>query len=137
MKVEQIYSIINDITDEILGETAVVKEDLSNVVDIGKSIFDATSVDNYVNKLLDRIGRMVFVNQVYAKKMPNIPIPTLISYSSFYSDLLLVLIDSNQILTYQEIYCKTNGLYDLRSVFYISGISICVSKRRKKCIASL
>ena len=72
MKVEQIYSIINDITDEILGETAVVKEDLSNVVDIGKSIFDATSVDNYVNKLLDRIGRMVFVNQVYAKKMPNI-----------------------------------------------------------------
>ena len=63
MKVEQIYSIINDITDEILGESAVVEEDLSNVVDIGKSIFDATSVDNYVNKLLDRIGRMVFVNQ--------------------------------------------------------------------------
>lgn len=72
MKVEQIYSIINDITDEILGETAVVKEDLSNVVDIGKSIFDATSVDNYVNKLLDRIGRMVFVNQIYSKKMPDI-----------------------------------------------------------------
>ena len=72
MKVEQIYSIINDITDEILGESAVVEEDLSNVVDIGKSIFDTTSVDNYVNKLLDRIGRMVFVNQIYAKKMPDV-----------------------------------------------------------------
>lgn len=72
MQVEQIYSIINDITDEILGESAVVEEDLSNVVDIGKSIFDATSVDNYVNKLLDRIGRMVFVNQRYSKKMPDI-----------------------------------------------------------------
>lgn len=72
MKVEQIYSIINSITDEILGESNLVKEDLSNVIDIGKSVFDVTSVDNYVGKLLDRIGRMVFVNQRFAKKMPDI-----------------------------------------------------------------
>ena len=35
MTVAQIYDIINPITKEILGETAVVNEDLSNIVDIG------------------------------------------------------------------------------------------------------
>ena len=72
MKVEQIYSIVNTMSDEFLGEESIVKEDLSNVVDIGKSIFDVTSVDNYVKKLLDVIGRMVFVNEVYRSKMPDI-----------------------------------------------------------------
>lgn len=72
MQVAQIYSIVNTMTDEFLGEESVVKEDLSNVVDIGKAIFDATSVDNYVKKLLDVIGRMVFVDQVYTSKVPNI-----------------------------------------------------------------
>lgn len=72
MQVAQIYSIVNTMTDEFLGEESVVKEDLSNVVDIGKSIFDVTSVDNYVKKLLDVIGRMVFVNELYRSKMPDI-----------------------------------------------------------------
>lgn len=72
MKVTQVYEILNDIKDEILGESAIVEEDLSNVVDIGNSIFDATSVDNYVHKLLDVIGRMVFVNEIYKSKVPNI-----------------------------------------------------------------
>ena len=72
MQVAQIYEIVNTMSDEFLGEESIVKEDLSNVVDIGKSIFDATSVDNYVKKLLDVIGRMVFVNELYVSKVPNI-----------------------------------------------------------------
>ena len=72
MQVAQIYEVVNTISDEFLGEESIVKEDLSNVVDIGKSIFDATSVDNYVKKLLDVIGRMVFVNEIYRSKMPDI-----------------------------------------------------------------
>ena len=72
MQVTQVYEIVNTMSDEFLGEESIVKEDLSNVVDIGKSIFNATSVDNYVKKLLDVIGRMVFVNEVYRSKMPDI-----------------------------------------------------------------
>lgn len=72
MKVEQIYEIVNTMSDEFLGEEPVVKEDLSNVVDIGKAIFDVTNVDNYVKKLLDVIGRMVFVNELYKSKVPNV-----------------------------------------------------------------
>ena len=46
MTVEQIYGIMNDVTSEILGETALAKEDLSNIVDIGNSIFDAASISS-------------------------------------------------------------------------------------------
>ena len=72
MKVTQLYALINSVTKEILGETAVVNEDLSNVVDIGKSIFDQTSVDNYVKKLVNHIGKVVFQNRAYAGGVPSV-----------------------------------------------------------------
>ena len=72
MKVTQLYALINNVTKEILGETAVVNEDLSNVVDIGKSIFDQTSVDNYVKKLVNHIGKVVFQNRAYAGGVPSV-----------------------------------------------------------------
>lgn len=72
MKVEQIYAIMNSVTKEILGETAVLAEDLSNVVDIGTEIFNATSVENYTRKLVDRIGKVVFVNRVYRGSTPSV-----------------------------------------------------------------
>ena len=72
MRVTQLYTLINNVTKEILGETAVVNEDLSNVVDIGKSIFDQTSVDNYVKKLVNHIGKVIFVDRVYAGGVPSV-----------------------------------------------------------------
>ena len=72
MKVEQIYSIINSITSEALGESAVLAEDLSNLVDIGTQLFDNTSVDNYVRSLVDHIGKVIFVNRVYRGSVPSV-----------------------------------------------------------------
>lgn len=72
MTVAQIYDIINPITKEILGETAVVNEDLSNIVDIGKELFDVTDVDNYVKSLVNNIGRVVFVNRPYSGSAPSV-----------------------------------------------------------------
>lgn len=72
MTVAQIYDIINPITKEILGETPVVNEDLSNIVDIGKEIFDATDVDNYVKSLVNHIGRVIFVNRPYSGGAPSV-----------------------------------------------------------------
>ena len=72
MQVTQLFTLINNVTKEILGDTAVVKEDLSNVVDIGKSIFDQTSVDNYVKKLVNQIGKVVFQNRAYAGGVPSV-----------------------------------------------------------------
>ena len=65
MKVTQVASLINSVTSEIIGDSAVINEDLSNVVDIGKAIFDNTSYDNFVRSLVDHIGRVIFVDRVY------------------------------------------------------------------------
>ena len=48
MKVVQLYELVNGITSEVLGDSVVVNEDLSNVVDIGKELIDTDNVDNYV-----------------------------------------------------------------------------------------
>lgn len=71
MKVKQIYDLMNNVTDEILGKSDIVAEDLSNVVDIGNEIFDSTSVDNYVKSLVNHIGKVIFVNRPYSGNIPS------------------------------------------------------------------
>lgn len=72
MKVEQIYQITNDITKEVLGETAVVNEDLSNIVDIGVQLTDQNNIDNYVRTLPDHIGKVVMVDRPYEGGAPSV-----------------------------------------------------------------
>lgn len=72
MEVKQIYDIMNTVTNEILGTENLVKEDLSNVVDIGNEIFNASAVDNYVKSLINHIGKVVFVNRPYAGSAPSV-----------------------------------------------------------------
>lgn len=72
MKVEQLFTLVNTTTQEVLGETGVVLEDLSNVVDIGKEIINTDNVDNYVKKLVNHIGKVVFVNRLYAGGVPSV-----------------------------------------------------------------
>ena len=72
MKIEQVYSLVNASTKEILGETDLVKQDLSNIVDIGVSIVGSGNVDNYVKSLVDHIGKVIFVNRPYAGSVPNV-----------------------------------------------------------------
>lgn len=73
MKVEQVYEILNTITSELLGDSIVVEEDLSNVVDIGQAFENLENgLDNYVRKLQDHIGKVVFVNRVYGGRAPSV-----------------------------------------------------------------
>ena len=72
MKVAQIHGILNTITKEVLGETAVVNEDLSNIVDIGTQVFDANATEPYVRKLTNQVGKMVFVNRAYSGVVPSV-----------------------------------------------------------------
>ena len=72
MDVKQVYEITNAMAKEFLGETAIVAEDLSNVVDIGSKIFETTDVDNYVKKLIDKVGRVIFVNRQYTPILPSV-----------------------------------------------------------------
>lgn len=72
MEVKQIFELVNGITGEVTGKTDLVKEDLSNVVDVGKELFTASDVDNYVKSLVTRIGKTVFVNRKYSGKVPSV-----------------------------------------------------------------
>ena len=72
MTVNQVYNILNTITWELLGESAVVQEDLSNVVELGNSFASVAGLDNYVRSLNDVIGKMVFVDRVYRGRAPSV-----------------------------------------------------------------
>lgn len=72
MQVKQIYTILNSINKETLGEESILAEDLSNVVEIGTTILDSMGVDNYVKSLVNHIGKVIFVNRTYRGKAPNV-----------------------------------------------------------------
>lgn len=72
MKMNQIYTLTNTIVKEVLGETAVVEENLSNIVDIGTAIFDANAFDAYVKALVNHIGKAIFVDRPYTGSAPSV-----------------------------------------------------------------
>ena len=72
MEVKQIYALVRDVTKEVLGTTEVVKEDLSNLVDVGNEVFNANKVDNYVKSLVNHIGRVIFVDRAYSGSVPSV-----------------------------------------------------------------
>lgn len=72
MEIKQIYELVNAATTETLGEQGILTEDLSNVVDIGKEIFNQNSMDKYVRSLVDHIGKVIFVNRPYTGTAPSV-----------------------------------------------------------------
>ena len=72
MEVKQIHELVNSVTKEVLGETAVLNEDLSNIVDIGTQIADSHNIDNYVRSLVNHIGKVIFVNRPYSGNVPSV-----------------------------------------------------------------
>lgn len=72
MEINQIYEFVNAATQAALGETAVVQEDLSNIVAVGEAVFNANAMDKYVGALVNRIGQTIFVNRVYQGSAPSV-----------------------------------------------------------------
>ena len=72
MKVTQIAELLNSIVPEEIGRVAVENEDLTGLVDMGGNIESVYGLDNWVEALVDRIGRMVFVNRPYSGSAPGV-----------------------------------------------------------------
>lgn len=79
MEIKQVATILNTINREMTGETAIVNEDLSNIVDIGKQLTaDMTAeeianyMENYAKKIIDKVGRTIIVDRAYKSTAPNI-----------------------------------------------------------------
>ena len=72
MKVTQIKELVNSSLKEVNGTSEVLKEDLSNVVDIGKDLANNDDIDNFVKKLVDRVGKTVFNDRLYQGSAPSV-----------------------------------------------------------------
>lgn len=72
MEVTQIYEHVNIALKESTGLTDVLLEDLSNIVSTGDEVFKANAVDKYVNALVNRIGKVIFVARKYKGVMPKV-----------------------------------------------------------------
>ena len=72
MEVKQIHTLINSVSKEVLGNSEIVSEDLTGLVDLGNEVFNQNAVDNYVKSLVNHIGKVVFVNRPYAGKIPSV-----------------------------------------------------------------
>lgn len=72
MKVTQLHELVNVTMQEVLGQEAVVNEDLTNVVDLGNEVINTDNLDHYVKKLVNHIGKVIFVNRVYNGSAPSV-----------------------------------------------------------------
>ena len=118
MEVKQIYSLVNDITNELLG-SAIVKEDLSNVVDVGNAVFNANKVDNYVKSLVNHIGRVIFVDRAY-----NGSVPSVLMDSWEFGSVLEKISCDLPTATENQTWELTNGETYNPNVFYKPSVSV-------------
>ena len=109
---------MNGVTNEILGNTGIVKEDLSNIVDVGTQLFDATSIDNYVKSLVNHIGKVIFVNRPYAGNVPSM----LMDSWEFGSVLEKISADL-PVATENESWELVNGQEYKQDIFYKPSVS--------------
>lgn len=72
MKTTQIYELLSTIYTEVTGQDSIVNEDLTNIVDVGSAMLSTDYREKYVNSLLNRIGRMVFVDRPYNGFAPKL-----------------------------------------------------------------
>lgn len=72
MEVTQIAEIVNQTTAEITGTEPLDGVDLNKIVDAGAEVLDTDKVDHYVRSLIDRIGKVVFVNRPYTGSTPSV-----------------------------------------------------------------
>ena len=69
MKVTQISTMLNDVFGTVLGDSGLIAEDLSNIVDSGRIISSSKALgddfDNYAGAIVDKVGRTIFWDRVY------------------------------------------------------------------------
>lgn len=72
MEIRQVYEIVNNALTETLGEESLLTEDLSNIVDVGTTVFNASAFDAFVRSLVNHIGKVIFVNRPYRGSAPSV-----------------------------------------------------------------
>ncbi len=118
MTVEQIYTLVNQASREVLGRDNILNEDLSGIVDLGNEIFNANAMDNYVKSLVNQIGKVIFVNRPYTGNVPSV----MMDSWEFGSVLEKISADLPE-ATENETWELTNGTSYDPNVFYKPSVS--------------
>ena len=64
MKREQISAMLNSAIKEVVGESELVTEDLSNIVTIGSAI-PTDTLDAIFNKIINKVGNTIIESKTY------------------------------------------------------------------------
>ena len=73
MKVNQIYSLLNDLNHQMFGADALTVKDLSGIISMGKALqISSETTDKFINKLVDRIGKTVIRTLDLELDYPNL-----------------------------------------------------------------
>lgn len=118
MEMKQIAPMLNEqILPEVLGESVLVNEDLSNISDVGAAIFNANAVEPFSNALVNQIGRMVFVDRQYEGGVPGVVVDSW-TWGSVMAKVSVDLPD----VELNESFEITNGASYDPNVFYGSNV---------------
>ena len=73
MKLNQIYSILNDINEQHWGESGVAVTDLTGLISMGNTVLSSdNNIDVFMNALVDRIGKTVVRTLDLELDFPNL-----------------------------------------------------------------
>lgn len=72
MEMTQIYEIVNETTAMVTGTEPISAIDGNKIIDAGAEVLDTEKMDHYVKALIDRIGKVVFVNRPYSGGTPSV-----------------------------------------------------------------
>lgn len=100
MKFEQVYNMVNEMAKEVIGESAIVNHDLSNIVDIGKQLLTKKDVDIVMETLIDKVGKVVFVDRPWDFNLKNIHRETW-EYGAILQKIHMLPIDAIESETYK------------------------------------
>ena len=71
--VSQIYTIVNSVAKQTLGESAIEVVDSSTMIALGDKVLSSdVDTDNFTNNLVDRIGKTVFSVRNYTALYPDV-----------------------------------------------------------------
>lgn len=76
MKVNQVATILNQVFQEVIGESALLSEDLSNIIAVGQVITAdstfGTNLNGYAKSIWDKVGQTLYYNNEYKGSAPDI-----------------------------------------------------------------
>ena len=121
MKVSQIYSLLNDINQQMWGEDAIKVNDLSGIISMGNKILDSSQdTDKFFGALVDRIGKTVVRNLNLEVEFPAL----LMNEFEFGSAIQKITIDPFGAIETSEWKVGDNNFTPTMLDVYKAGISV-------------